>query len=204
MSQEDTADVPVARITDILQVLSAVATGNFSQRVAVDVESEHPFEALCLGVNHTIDSLAKASDVAGAQQRDLEEKLQTIKKQQLAIRRLSTPVIELWEGVVCLPVVGAVDNARAKEISDNMLAAVRRKKAVCAIIDVTGIDAMDTDTADHFVRMTKAVRLLGARCLLTGVGPETAQTLSQMGVELTDIETRRTLRHALADLRSPR
>lgn len=196
---EKLADIAFDHIAEILMVLSEVTSGDYSSRVSVDLPEDHPFSALCRGINETIDSLASAQGKMLAYQKELEDKLDTIDRQQQAIRELSTPVIEVWSGVLCLPVVGVVDSARSGEITEQLLIAVVERRAKCAIIDITGIEVMDTSTADHFIRMTKSVRLLGARCILTGISPSIAQTIVKMGVEMEGVETRRTLRHALLD-----
>src|SRR5690606_10650771 len=90
-----------------------------------------------------------------------------------------------------------MDTTRSAEMTDALLRAVVEKKATCAIIDITGIEVMDTGTADHFMRMARAVRLLGAQCFLTGISPAIAQTIVHMGVDLRGIVTYRSLRDAL-------
>lgn len=186
-----------SRIADILFLLSSVTSGDFTQRLVIDLPETHPIGALYNGINETVTSLAEAQKRAQAYQRELEEKLATIERQQIAIRELSTPVIEVWSGVLCLPVVGIMDTTRSAEMTDALLRAVAEKKASCAIIDITGIEVMDTGTADHFMRMARAVRLLGAQCFLTGISPSIAQTIVHMGMDLRGIVTFRTLRDAL-------
>ena len=132
-----------------------------------------------------------------AANRELEAKLETIERQQAAIRELSTPIIEVWAGVLCLPVVGVVDSQRSAEMTETLLEMIVAKQARTAIVDITGIDVMDTKTADHFIKMAKAVRLLGADCILSGINPGIAQTLTHIGVDLTGIRTLRNLRDAL-------
>lgn len=190
-------DEVYSRIADILFLLSGVTSGDFTSRLDVDLPDTHPIGALYNGINETVSSLAEAQKRAQAYQRDLEDKLATIERQQIAIRELSTPVIEVWSGVLCLPVVGIMDTTRSAEMTDALLRAVSEKKAKCAIIDITGIEVMDTGTADHFMRMARAVRLLGAQCFLTGISPSIAQTIVHMGMDLRGIVTYRTLRDAL-------
>ena len=129
--------------------------------------------------------------------RELEGKLETIEMQQAAIRELSTPIIEVWAGVLCLPVVGIVDSQRSAEMTETLLETIVAKQARMAIVDITGIDVMDTKTADHFIKMARAVRLLGAECIITGINPGIAQTLTHIGVDLTGMRTLRSLRDAL-------
>jgi rsbT co-antagonist protein RsbR len=129
--------------------------------------------------------------------RELAAKLATIEMQQAAIRDLSTPIIEVWAGVLCLPVVGIVDSQRSADMTETLLETIISKQARTAIVDITGIDVMDTKTADHFIKMAKAVRLLGADCIISGINPGIAQTLTHIGVDLTGIRTLRSLRDAL-------
>jgi rsbT co-antagonist protein RsbR len=148
-------------------------------------------------INELISAMGTEQEQSGAFRRDLEEKLATVEQQRAAIKNLSTPIIEVWQGVLCLPVVGVMDTARSAEMTSGLLQAIVEKGAKYAIIDITGIDVMDTRTVDHFIRMAKAIRLLGAECALTGLNPHIAQTIVQMGLELSDIVTHRSLRDAL-------
>ena len=105
--------------------------------------------------------------------------------------------MEVWDGILCLPIVGIMDTGRSADMTDALLRAVVATRARCAIIDITGIEVMDTGTADHFIRMAKAVRLLGAECVLTGMNPQIAQTVVHMGVDMEGVTTHRSLRDAL-------
>jgi rsbT co-antagonist protein RsbR len=130
-------------------------------------------------------------------ERELEAQLSTIEKQRAAIKELSTPMIEVWAGVLCVPIVGVIDSSRAAEMTSALLSAVVEKKVRFTIIDITGIDAMDTRATDHFLRMARSVRLLGAECVLSGINPNVARSIIHMGVELSGIQTYRSLRDAL-------
>ncbi|RYE77109.1 MAG: STAS domain-containing protein [Myxococcales bacterium] len=184
-------------IADILVVLAEVTSGQFSSRLP-DLPEQDPFHALFRGINETVEHLATARSESDQYQQELEEKLRTIAQQAIAIRELSTPVIEVWSGVLCLPIVGVLDTARSAEMTQTLLEAIATKKSRCAIIDVTGIEVMDTATVDYFLRMARAIRLLGADCVISGIRPNIAMTIVQMGVDLTGIATKRTLRDALA------
>lgn len=196
----------VESIADALLVLSNVGFGDLDGRVEVTKDVDTPLGALFAGINEMIESLRVERAKNRAYQTDLEEKLATIEQQRAAIRELSTPVMEVWEGVLCLPVVGVVDSVRSAQMTDVLLQAIAEKRTRCAIVDITGIEVMDTKTVDHFVRMARAVRLLGAECVLTGVSPNIAHTMVQMGVDLADVATHRSLREALRSyvLRKPR
>jgi rsbT co-antagonist protein RsbR len=197
MADEDLVGDVYDRIADILMVLSDVSDGDYESRLKVDLPETHPLGALYRGINDMIASLAKEQQRSAAYRKDLEEKLSTIEEQRAAIRELSTPIIEVWQGVLCLPVVGVMDSARSAEMMSSLLEAVSEKEAEYVIIDVTGIEVMDTRTADQFIRMAKAVQLLGAECVVTGINPRIAQTIVHMGLELEDLRTLRSLRSAL-------
>ena len=194
---EETVGEVYDKIADLLMVLSDVANGDFSGRLDSGFPETHPLGALCVGVNEMIDSLQAEQKRNVQYQRDLEEKLETIEQQRSAIRELSTPIMEVWDGILCLPVVGIMDTSRSADMTDALLRAVVTARARFTIIDITGIEVMDTQTADHFIRMAKAVRLLGAECVLTGINPQIAQTVIHMGIDMADVVSHRSLRDAL-------
>ena len=184
-------------IADALLVLANVGFGDLDGRVEIRADGDSPLAALFAGINEMIESLRVERERNLAYQSEIEEKLVTIEQQRAAIRELSTPVIELWDGILCLPVVGIVDSARSAQMTDVLLQAIADRRTQYAIVDITGIEVMDTKTVDHFVRLAKAVRLIGADCVLTGVSPNIANTMVAMGVNLGDVATHRSLREAL-------
>ncbi len=184
-------------VADALLVLSNVGLGDYESRLEFDEKDDGPLASLFAGINSMIAALGEEEARSRTYQRELEGKLATIERQRLAIAELSTPIMEVWDGVLCVPVVGLMDTSRSSEMTASLLQAVVDKNAKCAIIDITGIDVMDTRTVDHFIRMAKAVRLLGAECVLTGMNPHIAQTVVHMGLDLSDVRTLRTLRDAL-------
>jgi rsbT co-antagonist protein RsbR len=180
----------------IQQVLREVEEGEIAKRIDL-AGGDDVVAALGEGVNSLLDLLGAVRDETFAYQRELEGQIATIEKQKAAIRELSTPIIEVWAGVLCMPIVGVLDSARASEMTSALLNSVVEKKARFAIIDITGIEVMDTRATDHFLRMARAVRLLGAECGLSGVNPNVARTIVHMGTELEGIQSHRTLRDAL-------
>ena len=114
------------------------------------------------------------------------------------IEELSTPVITVWEGVLLTPVIGSLGRERADLMTGALLRAVVARRARVAILDVTGARKMDADAVQHLTRAASAVRLMGAECVITGIGAETARTLVGAGIGLTDVEVRRTLADGLA------
>lgn len=187
----------VESVADALLTLANLELGDYDTRLEVDPNDQGPLASLYRGINSMIETLGAEEQRSRAYQAELEEKLATIEKQREAIRDLSTPIMEVWDGVLCLPVVGVMDTMRSSEMTNALLEAVVEKKTRCTIIDITGIDIMDTRTVDHFMRMASAVRLLGAECVLTGVNPHIAQTVVHMGIDLSSITIHRTLHEAL-------
>jgi rsbT co-antagonist protein RsbR len=133
----------------------------------------------------------------------LRAQLATIDAQRLAIQQLSTPILEVWDDVLALPVVGVVDSQRAAQMMERLLEEVVRRQARTVIIDLTGVEVVDTKTADYFLKVIRAVELLGARCSISGIRPAVAQTLVELGVDLGAIRTSRNLKHALRDSLRP-
>lgn len=196
MSEDELDEIRETAI-DALVVLGNVAQGDCSTQLEVDTHGSNPLTFLLAGINDLISALGTEQEQSLVFRRELDERLATIEQQRSAIRSLSTPVIEVWRGVLCLPVVGVMDTARSAEMTSALLQAIVEKGSRYAIIDITGIDVMDTRTVDHFIRMAKAIRLLGAECALTGLNPHIAQTVVHMGLDLSDIVTHRSLRDAL-------
>ena len=140
-----------------------------------------------------------ALDVTEATRREAElrAKLEVIEQQQEVIRELSTPIIEVWDGVLTLPIVGLVDSARTAQVMDDLLQAVARTRARYAILDLTGVHVVDTGTASHLIGMIRAIRLLGAEGVLTGISPVIAQTVVSLEVDLSHVAVFAKLRDAL-------
>lgn len=120
-----------------------------------------------------------------------------IKSQAQALTELSTPVIQVWEGIIALPLVGSIDSIRAKEIMEKLLEAVVANEADVVIIDITGVPVVDTQVANRLMRTVEAVRLLGTSSIITGINPVIAQTLVQLGVDLSQLATKSSLRAGL-------
>ncbi|WP_437930957.1 PAS domain-containing protein [Sorangium sp. So ce291] len=132
-------------------------------------------------------------------ERMLAEKLRVIEAQAEAIRHLSTPIIEVWEGVLTMPIVGSIDRERASQLMEALLDAVVRSGSSHVIVDLTGVDIIDSAVASHLMKMLDAVRMLGAQGVLAGIRPEVARTIVALGVDLSRVPTRNGLRDALLD-----
>jgi rsbT co-antagonist protein RsbR len=130
-------------------------------------------------------------------QKELEVQIELIKRQQAVINALSTPIIEVWDKVLTLPLMGIVDSTRAAAVMENLLKEVSRKGARFALLDLTGVDAVDTSTANHILKLVQALRLLGAEGVITGIQPNVAQTMITLGVSLEEVVTCANLRDGL-------
>ena len=119
----------------------------------------------------------------------VQERERTIREQQEAIRELSTPVLQVRDRLLILPIIGLIDPQRARQLTEQLLRGIRANRAKVVVIDITGVAAMDTNVANHLVQTVEASRLLGATVIVTGLSPEIAQTLVNIGVELSKMTT---------------
>ncbi len=122
---------------------------------------------------------------------------QVISEQADALLELSTPVVKLWDGIVSLPLVGTLDSARTQVVMEKLLQALVDTGSEHAIIDITGVSAVDTQVAQHLLKTVMAARLLGAECIISGIRPQIAQTVVALGIEFGDISTKSSLADAL-------
>lgn len=120
----------------------------------------------------------------------IDANLQTLGRQQAAIRELSTPVIRVHDQVLLLPLIGTIDSQRAEQVMEAVLMRITEEKAEVIIIDIAGVPVVDTEVADHLLKTTAAVRLLGARTILTGITAQVARTIIQLGVDISAMPTR--------------
>jgi rsbT co-antagonist protein RsbR len=121
---------------------------------------------------------------------------EVILRQQQEMLELSTPVVQLWEGILALPVIGTLDSARTQVVMENLLQRIVDTGAAIAIIDITGVPTVDTLVAQHLLKTVAAARLMGADCIISGIRPQIAQTIVHLGVELQSVITKATLADA--------
>ncbi len=121
-----------------------------------------------------------------------------ISRQNQQLLELSTPVVQVWRHVLAVPLIGTLDSARTQVVMESLLEAIQEREARVAIIDITGVPAVDTVVAQHLLQTVTATRLMGAECVVSGIRPQTAQTIVQLGIDLSGIITRATLADALA------
>jgi len=119
-----------------------------------------------------------------------------ILRQQQDMLELSTPVVQLWESILALPLIGTLDSARTQVVMENLLQRIVETGASIAIIDITGVPTVDTLVAQHLLKTVAAARLMGADCIISGIRPQIAQTIVHLGVELSSVITKATLADA--------
>ncbi len=194
------------RIEAIEDVIADVVGGNYDANLVVDDGYADPFCAVETGVSILIADLGAEVRANQKRARELEEKLAVIQEQlaiiesqRRAIQDLSTPVLQLWDDVLALPIIGVVDTERSVQIMETLLTEVTLRQAHYVILDITGVEMVDTKTADHLLKVVLSVQLLGASCILTGIRPAVAQTMVELGVDMSALMTLRTMRDGLAE-----
>jgi rsbT co-antagonist protein RsbR len=121
-----------------------------------------------------------------------------IGEQQREMLELSTPVVQLWEGVLGLPLIGTLDSARTQVVMESLLQRIVDTGARLAVIDITGVPTVDTLVAQHLLKTVAAARLMGADCIISGIRPQIAQTIVHLGLDLNTVATKATLADAFA------
>jgi len=120
----------------------------------------------------------------------------TIASQREQLAELSTPVIKLWDGVLAIPLIGTLDSMRSQVATESLLQAILDQQAQVAILDITGVPTVDTMVAQHLLKTAQAARLMGAECVISGIRPQIAHTMVQLGIDLEEVVTRAKLADA--------
>ena len=121
---------------------------------------------------------------------------EVIHRQQEELLELSTPVVELFDNILALPLIGTLDSARTQVVMENLLQRIVETGAMISIIDITGVPTVDTLVAQHLLKTVAAARLMGADCIISGIRPQIAQTIVHLGVDLSEVTTKATLADA--------
>ncbi len=205
----DITTIPWAQVRDLLRDLSMrraqqgftpveTATFVFSlkqplfDRIASESGSDdrHVLEKLW-DTTTMLDSLGLYTTEAFQKTRE-----ELISRQQQEMLELSTPVVELWDGILAIPLIGTLDSNRTQIVMQNLLEAIVAKGSRIAIIDITGVPTVDTLVAQHLLKTVSAARLMGAECVISGIRPQIAQTVIHLGVDLGNVTTKATLADA--------
>lgn len=159
----------------------------------VDQETSDEVRAVELwGVSEVFDGLAFYTTEVYRTRRE-----ETIQQQREEMEELSTPVVELWNGILAMPLIGTLDTYRGQMVSEALLGAIAESGAEMAILDLTGVPAIDTRMAQHLIRAVAAARLMGTECILSGIRPQIAQTIVHLQIHMGNIRTTATLSGAL-------
>jgi rsbT co-antagonist protein RsbR len=177
---------------------TALATLALKEAVIEAVQRTTDDPELLLG---TTRLLGRLLDVAGMLTFHVyvEGREEIIRRQNQQLMELSTPVVRLWKHIVAVPLIGTLDTARTQIVMSTLLQAIQEQEALVAIIDITGVPTVDTVVAHHLMQTVAAVRLMGADCLISGIRPPIAQTIAQLGIDLSAITTKTTLSDALRE-----
>lgn len=122
---------------------------------------------------------------------------EVILRQTSEISEISTPVIQVWDGILALPIIGTLDSARTQVVMESLLLKIVDTESTIAILDISGVPAVDSLVAQHLIKTVAATRLMGAECIISGIRPEIAQTIVHLGIDLSNINTKSSLAHAL-------
>jgi rsbT co-antagonist protein RsbR len=146
-----------------------------------------------LKINRIIDSLSVVTFETFIKGRE-----EVILRQTDEIAEISTPVIRVWDGILALPIIGTLDSARTQIVMENLLQEIVETGSSIAILDISGVPAVDSLVAQHLIKTVSATRLMGAECIISGIRPEIAQTVVHLGIDLSNIITKSSLASALA------
>ncbi len=172
--------------TTTVQLRDAAGTILGALAVSQDITTQRALERELVSRN---DQLAASE----------EAKTVLIDRLRYSIDELSNPILEVWDDVLVMPIIGVVDSRRTADMVQRLLAEVARTQASFVIVDLTGVEIVDTKTADHLMRLMRKVEIVGARCVLTGIRPAVAETLVDIGVDFGRITTLRNLKHGLRE-----
>lgn len=170
---------------------------SFKQPLMQYLQKEYADEPLKLvdinwQANNLLDNLGLYTTEIHQKSRD-----EIIRRQQEEMLELSTPVVQLWDGIVALPLIGTLDSARTSVVMESLLQAIVESRSEIAIIDITGVPTVDTLVAQHLLKTVAAARLMGADCIISGIRPQIAQTMVHLQIDLSTVITKATMAEAL-------
>lgn len=162
---------------------------------AVQQEYKNDMQAMydvSMKINKLVDSFAMVTFETFIKGRE-----EVILRQTDEIAEISTPVIRVWDGILALPIIGTLDSARTQVVMENLLQEIVNTGSSIAILDISGVPTVDSLVAQHLIKTVSATRLMGAECIISGIRPEIAQTVVHLGIDLSSINTKASLAHAL-------
>lgn len=179
---------PLSYVTEGLQIFRSVTLNWLIEK---KMDSSEQLKVM-KEVNAWIDPIVNhmVNDYSGSWEH-------TVLLQKMALQELSAPLIPVFENITIMPLIGTIDTDRAKKIMENLLTGVVKHRSEVVLIDITGVPVVDTMVAHHIIQAAEAVRLVGTKCLLVGIRPEIAQTIVNLGIDLSHIITKNSLRKGL-------
>ncbi len=205
MANDQDVAIDPARFARLLEIVSMALIGEYAAALNhFEPLREDELGMLEEGMRIFITELKdghearlQATDALEMARAELEQKLTLIEAQRREIHALSTPILDVWHDVLAVPLIGALDHARALEITEKLLQRVVETGTFWTLLDLTGVDEVDETTADHLVKLARAVKLIGGRCVVTGVSPATAHAFVSLGQGLGDLRCLPSLREGL-------
>lgn len=195
------------RVQRLIDAIAMIAVGEFATAREVvpepaAVHDEFDLLEACIRVlvgevEGTQAASARATRALEESRQELAGKIEQLELQSLTLKDLSTPIIEVWEHTLALPIVGAIDGERATTIAEELLRSVTERRARHVLLDMTGVGTIDPETFEHLARLVRAVGLLGTRCVLTGISPSVAAAAVGMNIDLGAVRTYATLKDGL-------
>jgi rsbT co-antagonist protein RsbR len=186
------------RLQVVLELIQKMAAGDLDIQAPMLAHGDE-LDAVAAGLVMLAEEMSAQMDANRVLHSELlSARERTIAAQQQAIVELSTPVLQVWKGILIMPLVGVIDTARAKDMTDRLLEEIADRQASVVLIDITGVPVVDSGVAQHLLLTIRAVKLLGAKCMLTGVSPAVAQTLVTLGINLSEVITKGSLQSGLA------
>lgn len=178
---------PLSYITDGLQIFRRVST-EYLLTQSDKVDSAF-FMNLSTSVNDWVEPLIRelVNEYSGSWEH-------IVSLQRVALQELSAPLIPVMEGITIMPLIGTIDTERAKLIMENLLEGAIKHNSEVVLIDITGVPVVDTMVAHHIIQAAEAVRLIGSTCILVGIRPEIAQTIVNLGIDLSNFPTKSSLK----------
>lgn len=197
--------VPAEALTRLLQAITIASEGSFGEALKLlDAPSsgqlgaiEHALRSFIKEYKISVEQSALSIEEFTASQRALEQQLRTIAQQQRAIQKLSAPIIDVWSGIVTVPLVGDLDSLRMQELGERLLNHIQYARTCWVLLDLTGASQLDAQVAGSVIKLSRAIRMMGAQCLLTGIGESVARLLVTTGASIEAIQSVASLREGL-------
>ena len=182
-------------------VAKCMATPNKTYQIEIDkplIDGSHAttlWDFICLTDNEGKPSEIQCLGINITDRKRSEE--ESTKRQQVALLEMSTPITQLWDGILLLPLVGLMSASRAQSVMSAVLKKISETQSQVFILDISGVAVVDTEVANHFIKLSKATRLMGCQCTMSGISPAVSQTIVELGIQIEEINTTGTMRDAL-------